>query len=116
MLVKTLFNRMEKFKSFVFSKAWIDDSKGKVRIVLEPNRSFPPRRDPSRKKVMTTETSGVWEKFMKVSCFRSRREESGTESQQRRDPHPREEGRIDGLQTRRDGDEGRPEISFSQNP
>ena len=77
MLVKTLFNRMEKFKSFVFSKAWIDDSKGKVRIVLEPNRSFPPRRDPSRKKVMTTETSGVWEKFMKVSCFRSRREESG---------------------------------------
>ena len=35
MLVKTLLNRMEKFKSFVFGKAWIDDSKGKETLVVE---------------------------------------------------------------------------------
>ena len=28
MLIKTLLNRMEKFKSFVFCKVWIEESQG----------------------------------------------------------------------------------------
>ena len=35
MLIKTLLNRMEKFKAFVFCKAWIEESQGKETLVVD---------------------------------------------------------------------------------
>ena len=35
MLIKTLLNRMEKFKSFVFGKTWVKESFGKATVIVE---------------------------------------------------------------------------------
>lgn len=35
MLIKTILNCIEKFKSFVFSQSWIEESQGKETLVVE---------------------------------------------------------------------------------
>ena len=43
MLIKTLLIRMEKFKSFVFSNTWIEESLGKETffVVIQPRKNSP---------------------------------------------------------------------------
>ena len=63
MLMKTLLNRMEKFKSFVFGKAWIEESLGKETLIVEiqPRKNSRPECPVCGRKRATYDTQKIRE-------------------------------------------------------